>query len=216
VGDFGAYLPRGLVRREMTLVAAGSRHTCAADTRGALWCWGDGEGGALGDGSAHERECEWYTPESVAGGPPPHLARRCTGPDPYFPQPIKASEGPVTAVAAGWRSTCAVIRGELQCWGDQFGATARAVGIADVEEVAAAGTTFCARTRASAVWCWGSEPSGRWLSMSPRAIAPLAGVSTIAVAPLRVCGLVMGSVRCWGRNQSGLPIEDFTNVGPDE
>jgi hypothetical protein len=52
--------------------------------------------------------------------------------------------------------------------------------------------------------------------MSPRAIAPLAGVSTIAVAPLRVCGLVMGSVRCWGRNQSGLPIEDFTNVGPDE
>ncbi|MBW2524023.1 MAG: hypothetical protein JRI23_07605 [Deltaproteobacteria bacterium] len=214
VGDFGAYRPAAVVAHGVKAVAAGGRHTCATDDRGALRCWGDAEGGALGDGDAHERDCEWYTPDSPAGGPPPARARRCKGPDPFVATPLEVSAGPVTALAAGWRSACAVDRGQLSCWGDRFGPSPRLVPVADVAQLAAAGSLYCGRSEAGEVSCWGAEPSGRLVSMTPRAIEPLRGATTIAVAPARVCGLVRGTVRCWGRNESGLTIDDFTNAGP--
>lgn len=34
-------------------LSAGARHVCAIDTQQAVWCWGDGEFGQLGDGVAH-------------------------------------------------------------------------------------------------------------------------------------------------------------------
>jgi hypothetical protein len=215
VGDFGAYLPAAAVMPEAKLVATGYRHSCATDARDALYCWGDAEGGALGDGDAHQRDCEFYTPEGTPGGPPPAQARRCKGPDPYVASPRRVNEGPVSALAAGGRSSCAVIASSLRCWGDEFGATPSSIGLADVVEVAGAGRIYCARTRAGAVHCWGSEPTGRWLSLAPRPVEPLAGSSAIAVVGLRVCGLVGGAVRCWGRNASGLRIDDVTDAGPE-
>jgi alpha-tubulin suppressor-like RCC1 family protein len=45
-------------------VTAGLRHTCALDTDGAAWCWGDNTYGELGDGSNTPSN----VPVAVAGG----------------------------------------------------------------------------------------------------------------------------------------------------
>jgi len=72
-------------------VAAGGAHTCAIKT-GALWCWGSGLLGQVGDGTQADR----FSPAQVTGVP-----------------------GPVTAVAAGRDHTCAIgAGGRLWCWGD--------------------------------------------------------------------------------------------------
>jgi hypothetical protein len=132
----------------------------------------------------------------------------------YDAAPRAVSPGPVTVLAAGWRSACAVDRGELRFGADLFGPTPTARGAADLVELAAAGTMYYGRSSSGDVSCWGSAANGRLVSLAPQAIAPLKGATSIAVAPLRVCGLVGGTIRCWGRNASGLPIDDFTNVGP--
>jgi alpha-tubulin suppressor-like RCC1 family protein len=43
---------------------AGGRHTCAVTTGNRAYCWGDGRGGALGNGKAYLS----FWPRAVAGG----------------------------------------------------------------------------------------------------------------------------------------------------
>jgi hypothetical protein len=77
-------LPTGVA---VTLVAAGTDHTCALTADDRLFCWGDNANGQVGSGGS-----------SVA-----------------VPQQI-ALPG-VTALALGARHTCAVAAGGLYCWG---------------------------------------------------------------------------------------------------
>ncbi len=76
-------------------VAAGSAHTCAVTTAGAVQCWGSNSDGSLGNGSTTDSD----VPVSVSG----------------------LSSG-ATTIAAGASHACAVIAGRAQCWGfDIFG-----------------------------------------------------------------------------------------------
>ena len=92
--------------RGVSAVSAGDFHTCAV-VRGGLKCWGNGQYGRLGDGL--ERVNNQLSPVNVKGLEP------------------GTGKG-VTAVSAGNRHTCAVVKGAvvqggMKCWGEgQHGA----------------------------------------------------------------------------------------------
>ena len=76
-----------------TSVSAGELHTCATDTWGQSWCWGDDTYGQLGDGDT--TGTNKFRPVAVIGG------------------------SPYTSVTAGGIHTCAVsLSGRAWCWGD--------------------------------------------------------------------------------------------------
>ena len=45
------HAPTGPVLRDVTVLAAGTWHTCALERGGAVHCWGRNEYGQLGDGT---------------------------------------------------------------------------------------------------------------------------------------------------------------------
>lgn len=70
----------------------GQDHTCAIRPDGQLWCWGDNQGGQLGDGTLDSR------------------ARAA---------PVRGLPGRVVRADGGRQHTCAVIEdGSLWCWGE--------------------------------------------------------------------------------------------------
>jgi alpha-tubulin suppressor-like RCC1 family protein len=71
-------------------VASGGFHTCALLTGGMVECWGQGQFGALGNG---------------------------TTTDSLIPAPVSNLSG-VSAIAGGFESTCALLTsGTVECWG---------------------------------------------------------------------------------------------------
>ena len=87
--------------RGVSAVSAGDFHTCAV-VRGGLKCWGNGQYGRLGDGL--ERVNNQLSPVNVKGLEP-------------------GTDKGVTAVSAGSRHTCAVVKGAvvqggMKCWGE--------------------------------------------------------------------------------------------------
>jgi alpha-tubulin suppressor-like RCC1 family protein len=75
-------------------VAAGSEHTCAILTTGALACWGDNHDGELGDGTLTSSSA----PVTLTG------------------------IGGVKALSAGLYETCAIDGGgRVRCWGSNAG-----------------------------------------------------------------------------------------------
>ena len=157
----------------VSVVSSSRTHTCATHA-GALWCWGDGTSGQLGDGGDTIRN----TPRRVQG----------------------LGEA-VVAVAAGDGFTCAIERGALYCWGaNDFGqlgvGTSRASatptlvsGMASgVQAVVAQGGRVCA-IKDDTPFCWGlGQPH-------PRPIASLEARS-IAIGSSAACVSHPGGVRC--------------------
>jgi alpha-tubulin suppressor-like RCC1 family protein len=84
-----------LAGQTLTQIAAGQDHTCALDSAGAAYCWGDNSGGELGDGTTVSSS----VPVAVnAGG-------------------VLASQS-LTQIAAGDDHTCALdSSGAAYCWG---------------------------------------------------------------------------------------------------
>lgn len=137
-------------------VAAGSYHTCARSTAGAVQCWGYNYEGALGNGS-------W---DGGYQDPTPVTA--------LLPAGRKATE-----IVAGTYSTCALLDdGTVACWGfNTYGQTgivpdgglgiaATPVIVAGVEgaqqiAMGAGSEHVCARLSTGGVRCWGANTSGQ-------------------------------------------------------
>jgi len=148
-------------------VAVGYGFVCAI-AGGGLKCWGESAAGQLGTGPDPEYWGTFYPQDVCAGG--------------------GGSDGPcaplagVSEVAAGYLFACALIDGEVRCWGDngedQLGLglgtavrTAATVCAGAPEAPCAAPLTSfaevelgrghtCARTEAGEVHCWGEGDSG--------------------------------------------------------
>ena len=159
IGDGGANVDQtsplpvpGLGNGTATQVSAGSGHTCAVTTQGAVKCWGNDDYGQIGNGGSN------------AARP--------------SPEPVQAlGNGTVTQVSAGSLHTCALTtQGAVKCWGDdrysQIGdggvagqprtTPVAVVGLTDgVAQVSAGGLHTCALTTQGAVKCWGSDSSGQ-------------------------------------------------------
>jgi alpha-tubulin suppressor-like RCC1 family protein len=179
-------------------VAAGGFHTCARRNDGSVWCWGNNDQGALGDGSTMTR---------------------------LEPVPVPGIGTRATQLSAGEGHTCARRDdATLWCWGDnQFGqvgdgtmanrtapAAVTALG-ATVAEVAARLWHTCARRSDGAVTCWGynaagelGDGSGRGRSAPQQVPSLMAMVAQAAGGGLFGCARRNdGSLWCWGSNSHG-------------
>lgn len=197
VDIFGYYLappnPNPTGGPAATRVSSGGQHTCAANTVGALKCWGNNGAGQLGDGTTTDR----WTPVDVAG----------------------LGSG-ITAIAAGVTHTCALTSdGAVKCWGRNYEGelgdatnTGRLTPVdvsglsSGVTDIVAGRYHTCALTSAGAVKCWGRNEWGnlgdgtttdRW---SPVDVIGLgSGIAAIAASPTSTCALTnAGVVKCWG------------------
>lgn len=179
-----------------TSVAGFTAHACGV-VSGGLRCWGDNTAGQIGDGSTANR---------------------------FAPVQIFAAGSGVSAVASGLgNSTCAVVNGGVQCWGDnsngRLGDGTLANRSLPVQAIAAgSGATAVALGAnghtcaliSGGVRCWGLNDYGELgngssvPSLVPvTAIANGSGVNAIATGGSHSCAASTTEVRCWGYNGVG-------------
>ena len=133
-------------------VGAGAEHTCALTRAGAVWCWGLGTSGQLGNGQRPGGNGGVPTPvrvtgldrdvQAIATGGDHSCALTTAGAvlcwganafgqlgdgtdvDRFAPVPVSGLDSGVTAIAAGQSHSCAVlVSGAVKCWGlTRFGA----------------------------------------------------------------------------------------------
>jgi alpha-tubulin suppressor-like RCC1 family protein len=190
-------------------VDAADTHTCAVNTAGALWCWGENPNKEVGG------ECDDPCPE------------------PY----LVALDRAFMKVAAGTDHNCAVATtGSLWCWGDNsWGAcgapsdswtypspvqVGRQVDWVDVD----AGENWsCGIQQGGRLSCWGMDPVNIVLTGPElRAVEGESPWTSVSVGAEHACAIqANGSLWCWGSNDDGQlgdgdggPQEEPVEVDP--
>ena len=191
-----ASLPSGFTYYSVVSgITAGGYHTCAIVNGGAQ-CWGWNAHGQLGNGS-------------TAGYS-------------YVPVQVQGLTSGVTAIAAGWEYTCALVNGGVQCWGDddygelgnnsftQSNVPVQVSNLTSGVSAIAAGFAHTCAVVNGAAWCWGDNSGGDLGNNSqnesnvPVQVSNLtSGVSAIAAGEDFSCAVVDGSAMCWGYNANG-------------
>ncbi len=135
---------------------AGYAHACGVTTGHQAFCWGDGRGGALGDGKTHRS---------------------------YWPRKVKGSLV-FERVTSGYSQTCGETSGNrAYCWGsNSLGQLGDGSGAGQLTPVAVAGGLLfqqlsagnlfaCGRTSTAQAYCWGYAFFGQ-LGTGSRADSP--------------------------------------------
>ena len=183
-------------------IAAGITHTCALTTQNKAYCWGQGDGGRLGNNSTASSRIP------VAVQMPAGVAR-------------------LQSIAVGNYHTCALTAGgKAYCWGVNSQGRLGNNSTADSRIPAAvqmpAGVSFqsitadithtCALTTTGQAYCWGWNQYGQLgnnstaNSLTPAAVQMPAGVSfqSIAAGYAHTCALTAGGkAYCWGQGDGG-------------
>jgi alpha-tubulin suppressor-like RCC1 family protein len=192
-------LPAGTA---VSAVACGERHTCALSSGGAVYCWGAFDAGQLGIGSASAQSSPAVTAVGIASG--------------------------ASAVAAGQAHSCAVVSGELRCWGlnssgqVNAGDTAPGTVLSPVAPnlgggfqataLGAGRAHTCALDTAdvpAAAKCFGANGSGQLGGAGSKVdvnldTPPPATAVSVTGGSDHTCALTAeGGVQCWGLNDHG-------------
>ena len=194
-------------------LTAGNAHTCGLTTEGQAFCWGDGSGGAVGDGNDDGQDV--VAPVPVAGGL-------------TFAQ-----------LSAGYGHTCGVTTGgEGYCWGsdaqaqlgngpvqgeDDYRAHLAPVPIEGgltISQVTAGQNHTCGLTVDGAAHCWGQGTFGQLGDgESTSSSVPVEVVGGFTFTQLTAgdaftCGLTGESAAyCWGFSADGrLGIGDPSGI----
>ncbi len=177
-------------------VTTGVSHACAITTAGALACWGYNYSGELG---------------SVAGT------------SSQIPVQVSGLTSGVTSVFTGAaRTTCAIVAGAAQCWGDngsgQVGdgsntssnVPVAVTGLGSGVTAIAIGSAHSCAVQSGSVFCWGNNGFGQLGDgtttdrLIPTQVLGLtSGATAVALGDYFSCALVSGGVQCWGYNNSG-------------
>jgi alpha-tubulin suppressor-like RCC1 family protein len=180
-------------------ISSGWDFTCALTVAGAVKCWGENAGGALGDGSTMDSP----VPVDVVG----------------------MSSG-VVAISAGEATACALTTGgAVKCWGantqGQLGDDTTTdspipVDVAGlgsgVVAISAGYWSTCAIIAGGTVKCWGSSQQAHPGEGVPTAddLTPVdvtglpSNISSLSVGAWQTCVLTTtGGVKCWGGNGYG-------------
>ena len=195
--------------RNYRMVAAGANHTCGvtATIPGVAYCWGNNNGGQLGDGTTTNSN----VPVAVLGG---------------------LNFG---SVSAGSLHTCgATGDGTAYCWGsnsnNRLGHGGPVGGYSSVPVVVSGGLAFlplsvsagslhtCGVTFGRAAYCWGTGGYGALgdgTNLNRNVpVAVLGGLNfgSVSAGSTHSCGLTLGGAAyCWGLNNIGQ-LGDGTNT----
>jgi alpha-tubulin suppressor-like RCC1 family protein len=187
---------------KIATVSAADLHTCAIDTDGGVWCWGDNGVGQLGVALSDSK-----VPVAV-----PILSGQPA-------QPQKAA-----ALAAGGKHTCAIANHLVYCWGensngqcgvdpappnDDVKVPTQVAGLEGIDSIAPGDEFTCALRDDKSVFCWGANAQGelgngtKVDSFAPVKVA-LTSVGQLSAGDEHACGTKDdGSIWCWGYGQSG-------------
>lgn len=186
----GVIVGRGArIRQHLTFktVAAGLDHTCATTpSAAAVFCWGTGNQGQLGDGR-------------LEGDSVPRLVD---------------STGTFGTISAGGMVTCGrTPAAAVYCWGQS---TFELDAVPTLGSAGLSFSSFsrgqddvCGVTSAGAGYCWGANYHGGFgdstanPSATPVAIHGGLSFSALSVGGDFTCGLVSGAAYCWGYNLNG-------------
>jgi alpha-tubulin suppressor-like RCC1 family protein len=178
-----------------TSVSAGGYHTCGLTSEGAVYCWGDGRLGELGDGSTTLRS----SPVPVAGG----LS--------------------FASASAGTYQTCGITTaGAAYCWGsNQLGGLGDGTEEPRLTPVPVAGALkfasissgdryTCGVTSTGSAYCWGDASSGQLgygdvsQQLAPVPVAGGLSFASVSAGAIHTCGITTtGKLYCWGHNEWG-------------
>lgn len=207
VGARGNVLPdeARVALRDVERVARGTEFACALASTG-LFCWGNGENGALGDGGAGLRS-----------------------------SPARVPLEGVTAFDVGASGACAVADDSVFCWGENLhgeAGTATGEPIRSPRRIAVPGRAMdvalgeahaCALADLG-VFCWGDGSHGQigddsFRDRMPPTRVPIEGVVALAAGQQHTCALLeSGEVACWGDDRHGQlgcrPACDGLSGGP--
>ncbi len=206
--DSSIPVPVSGLQQGVIAISGIGEHTCALLRGGSVKCWGNNEGGQLGNG----RTGSSSTPVAVRG--------------------LQQS---VIAISAGRLHTCALLKGgAVECWGFNDdgrvgnGTTknsSKPVPVKGLQRgvvaISAGGLHTCALLRGGAAKCWGwnaygqlgngevldfsSIPTPPDFRATPVAVKGLQhGVVAISAANVHTCALLQnGTAKCWGDNEYG-------------
>ena len=189
-------------------ISAGSAFTCAVNTSGKAYCWGNNGGGRLGDGTTTQRT----SPTAVTS--------------------LTSGSQRVSDLSTGLSHACAIISdGTLKCWG--YNANGR-LGVGSAYAVlnssatpvsvnlgASAGVTArqlalgashsCALLTDGTAKCWGYNGYGQLGDgtlvdkTSPTTVAGISNATAIWAGNDYTCAKIGSSstFKCWGKNNYG-------------
>ena len=187
---------------DATGLALGRSHSCALRQTGGVACWGADAQGQLGDGDASSANTA--VPVAVAGLP-----------------------GPASQLVSGENHLCALVGGEVYCWGDALWgnlgqgdlldspSAVRVPGLEGVSKLVSGWNFTCALDEAGEMSCWGYAldghlgDGGRQITglnrqTSPVRFAQVDGPIEDAVAGNSMtCVKVAGTWRCLGFRHAG-------------
>jgi alpha-tubulin suppressor-like RCC1 family protein len=200
-----------LAGKTLTQISAGNISTCALDSAGAAYCWGNNYLGALGDGSTTDSDVPVAVDTSGV------LAGKT-----------------LTQISVGEGFACALdSAGAAYCWGNNDGdlgdgshadsdvpervVTSGVLAGKTLTQIAAGNVSTCALDSAGAAYCWGINEDGELgdgsINSSPVTVpvavdtsGVLAGktLTQISVNYGPACALdSAGAAYCWGENEGG-------------
>ncbi|MCA9605675.1 MAG: hypothetical protein KC619_08780 [Myxococcales bacterium] len=180
---------------DLRALTVGKFHSCAREESGALYCWGNGDSGRLGNGR-------------VSNQPIPVLVSGLSD---------------AIDVSAGQYHTCAIRSGGLVlCWGrndaGQLGSDTGGMfatrptpvmGLTGASAISLGADHSCA-VAGGAVYCWGANDVGQLGDGTmlrrplPTAVSGLTDAVEVRAGPTHVCARrTGGTVVCWGENSWG-------------